>query len=145
MLTPAQSGENQPGDSSSRDSVSQAKGSAASYGLRREILSPLETLAQSVSTMAPSTTPAATIPLVCALAGNGTWLAYVLATDARLWQEPGDRSQAALVDGDLAVKLGPAAFQFASAGNVEGQAVYLLDRKHGLWEETMPSARGLAK
>jgi hypothetical protein len=72
-------------------------------------------------------------------------LAYVLATDARLWQEPGDRSQAALVDGDLAVKLGPAAFQFASAGNVEGQAVYLLDRKHGLWEETMPSARGLAK
>src|SRR3979490_1427829 len=31
-------------------------------------------------TMAPTTTPAATIPLVCALAGNGTWLAYVLAT-----------------------------------------------------------------
>jgi len=25
--------------------------------------------------MAPTTTPAATIPLVCALAGNGTWLA----------------------------------------------------------------------
>ncbi len=52
----------------------------ADYGLRREILSPMETLAQSVSTMAPTTTPAATIPLVCALAGNGTWLAYVLAT-----------------------------------------------------------------
>jgi len=29
----------------------------------------METLAQSVSTMAPTTTPAATIPLVCALAG----------------------------------------------------------------------------
>lgn len=54
------------------------------YGLRREILSPMETLAQSVSTMAPTTTPAATIPLVCALAGNGTWLAYVLATAAIL-------------------------------------------------------------
>jgi len=54
------------------------------YGLRREILSPMETLAQSVSTMAPTTTPAATIPLVCALAGNGTWLAYVLATIAIL-------------------------------------------------------------
>lgn len=54
------------------------------YGLRREILSPMETLAQSVSTMAPTTTPAATIPLVCALAGNGTWLAYVLATGAIL-------------------------------------------------------------
>src|ERR1700728_3777988 len=52
------------------------------FGLRREILSPMETLAQSVSTMAPTTTPAATIPLVCALAGNGTWLAYALATVA---------------------------------------------------------------
>ena len=55
---------------------------AADFGLRRGILSPMETLAQSVSTMAPTTTPAATIPLVCALAGNGTWLAYVLATVA---------------------------------------------------------------
>jgi len=54
------------------------------YGLRREILSPMETLAQSVSTIAPTTTPAATIPLVCALAGNGTWLAYALATAAVL-------------------------------------------------------------
>ena len=55
-----------------------------SYGLRSEILSPMETLAQSVSTIAPTTTPAATIPLVCALAGNGTWLAYALATVAVL-------------------------------------------------------------
>src|SRR6202451_4716676 len=52
------------------------------YGLRREILSPMETLAQSISTIAPTSSPAATIPLVCALAGNGTWLAYVLATVA---------------------------------------------------------------
>jgi amino acid transporter len=52
------------------------------YGLRQNALSPLETLAQSVSTIAPTATPAATIPLVCALAGNGTWLAYVLATFA---------------------------------------------------------------
>ena len=44
----------------------------------------METLAQSVSTIAPTATPAATIPLVCALAGNGTWLAYVLATVAIL-------------------------------------------------------------
>src|SRR5882724_12807219 len=54
------------------------------YGLRREVLSPMETLAQSVSTMAPTTTPVATIPLVCALAGNATWLAYLLATSAVL-------------------------------------------------------------
>ena len=64
--------------------VAQLNSSNADYGLRREILSPMETLAQSVSTMAPTTTPAATIPLVCALAGNGTWLAYVLATGAVL-------------------------------------------------------------
>ena len=55
----------------------------AGYGLRR-VLSPMETLAQSVSTIAPTTTPAATIPLVCALSGNGTWLAYLLATMAIL-------------------------------------------------------------
>jgi amino acid transporter len=55
-----------------------------SYGLRREALSPMETLAQSISTIAPTTTPVATIPLVCALAGNGTWLAYVLASLAVL-------------------------------------------------------------
>ena len=56
----------------------------SSYGLRQGALSPMETLAQSVSTIAPTTTPAATIPLVFALAGNGTWLAYLLATAAVL-------------------------------------------------------------
>src|ERR1700724_3317850 len=61
-----------------------AQPQAAGYGLRREVLSPMETLAESVSTIAPTTTPVATIPLVCALAGNGTWLAYVLATSAIL-------------------------------------------------------------
>jgi amino acid transporter len=64
--------------------TAQQSSSTVDYGLRGEILSPAETLAQSVSTMAPTTTPAATIPLVCALAGNGTWLAYVLATVAIL-------------------------------------------------------------
>src|SRR6202521_977311 len=57
---------------------------AASYGLRQGVLSPMETLAQSVSTIAPTATPVATIPLVCALAGNGTWLASVLAASAIL-------------------------------------------------------------
>jgi len=54
------------------------------YGLRGEALTPMETLAQSVSTIAPTSTPAATIPLVAALAGNGTWLAYLLAMVAIL-------------------------------------------------------------
>src|SRR5271163_505783 len=64
--------------------MSQTPPQASSYGLRREVLSPMETLAQSVSTIAPTATPVATIPLVCALAGNGTRLAYVLATSAIL-------------------------------------------------------------
>lgn len=62
----------------------QAQPQTSGYGLRSGVLSPMETLAQSVSTIAPTTTPVATIPLVCALAGNGTWLAYVLATVAIL-------------------------------------------------------------
>src|ERR1700682_4009404 len=66
------------------DAIASSNTQSAGYGLRREVLSPVETLAQSVSTIAPTTTPAATIPLVCALAGNGTWLAYVLATVAIL-------------------------------------------------------------
>jgi amino acid transporter len=56
----------------------------AASGLRPDILSPMETLAQSISTIAPTTTPTMTIPLVFALAGNGTWLAYLLATIAVL-------------------------------------------------------------
>jgi amino acid transporter len=64
--------------------TSQIAPESSTYGLRREVLSPMETLAQSISTIAPTTTPVATIPLVCALAGNGTWLAYVLASLAIL-------------------------------------------------------------
>lgn len=50
-----------------------------SYALKHHILSPWETLAQSVSAIAPSASPTLTIPLVFVLAGEGTWLAYVLA------------------------------------------------------------------
>jgi len=64
------------------ESMTAVPAEGESYGLRKSVLSPMETLAQSVSTIAPTTTPAATIPLVCALAGNGTWLAYVLACAA---------------------------------------------------------------
>ncbi|HMG86616.1 MAG TPA: APC family permease [Terracidiphilus sp.] len=50
------------------------------YGLHAGVLGPLETLAQSVSAMAPSTSPSLTIPLVFAIVGNATWLVYLLAT-----------------------------------------------------------------
>jgi amino acid transporter len=54
------------------------------YGLHAGALGPIETLAQSVSAVAPSTTPSLTIPLVFALAGNATWFVYLLATVAML-------------------------------------------------------------
>src|SRR5208282_4897593 len=85
MVTPTQPGVSNHSPSAER--MTHQPPQAAGYGLRRDALSPMETLAQSVSTMAPTTTPAATIPLVCALAGNGTWLAYVLATVAVLLVE----------------------------------------------------------
>jgi amino acid transporter len=53
--------------------------SIETFGLRHNALSPLETLAQSVSTIAPSTSPPLTIPLVFALAGQGTAVAYLIA------------------------------------------------------------------
>ena len=52
------------------------------YGLRAGVLGPVETLAQSVSAMAPTTSASLTIPLVFALAGNATWFVYLLATVA---------------------------------------------------------------
>jgi amino acid transporter len=54
------------------------------YGLHAGVLGPLETLAQSISAVAPSATPALTVPIVFALAGNATWFVYALATSAIL-------------------------------------------------------------
>jgi amino acid transporter len=64
--------------------VSTQNNSRESYGLHAGVLGPVETLAQSVSAMAPSTSPSLTIPLVFALAGNATWFVYLLATGASL-------------------------------------------------------------
>lgn len=50
-----------------------------SYGLQAQALSPLETLAQSVANIAPTGTPTLVVPLVFALAGAGTWLAYLVS------------------------------------------------------------------
>lgn len=60
------------------------KDRSENYGLHAGVLGPLETLAQSVSAMAPSTSPSLTIPLVFAIAGNATWFVYLLATGAIL-------------------------------------------------------------
>lgn len=66
-------------------STDQTTGSPVkSYGLHANALGPVETLAQSISAIAPSTSASLTIPLVFALAGNGAWLVYLLATCAML-------------------------------------------------------------
>ena len=70
--------------SNSTGEVYAQAGGAENYGLRMGALGPVETLAQSVSAMAPSTSPSLTIPLVFALAGNATWFVYLLATGATL-------------------------------------------------------------
>ena len=57
---------------------------AKNYGLHTGVLGPVETLAQSVSAVAPTASPTLTIPIVFALAGNATWLVYLLATVAIL-------------------------------------------------------------
>jgi amino acid transporter len=49
------------------------------YGLRGHALSAWETFAQSVANIAPTASPTVVIPLVFALAGGGTWLAYSIA------------------------------------------------------------------
>lgn len=46
--------------------------------LRPECLSYIEVLAQSISVIAPSTVPAAILGLIFAVAGNGTWLSFLL-------------------------------------------------------------------
>lgn len=46
--------------------------------LKRNCLSYLEVLAQSISVIAPSTVPAAILGLIFATAGTGTWLSFVL-------------------------------------------------------------------
>jgi amino acid transporter len=50
------------------------------YGLRRNALSQWGTLAQSLSSIAPTASPAMVIPLVIAVSGPSSWLVYLVAT-----------------------------------------------------------------
>ncbi len=59
-------------------------GNNTAIGLHAGVLGPVETLAQSVSATAPSTTASLTIPLIFAAAGNATWFVYLLATISML-------------------------------------------------------------
>ena len=68
------------GTTTTERNVSARDSGTESYGLRKGVLGPIETLAQSVSAMAPSTSASLTIPLVFAYAGSATWFVYLLAT-----------------------------------------------------------------
>lgn len=69
---------------SSKVEVYTNQDSGEKFNLHAGVLGPVETLAQSVSAIAPSTSPSLTIPLVFALAGGATWFVYLLATIAIL-------------------------------------------------------------
>ncbi len=72
------------GTTTTKRNVYAEDNAAESFGLRKGVLGPIETLAQSVSAMAPSTSACLTIPLVFAYAGNATWFVYLLATISML-------------------------------------------------------------
>jgi amino acid transporter len=72
------------GTSTTKGQVYAQGGAAESYGLRAGVLGPVETLAQSVSATAPSTSASLTIPLICVLVGNATWFVYLIATASML-------------------------------------------------------------
>jgi len=56
------------------------KSGGAVVDLRSNSLSFPATIAQSIANIAPTVTPAMSLPLVVANAGNGTWLAFLIAT-----------------------------------------------------------------
>lgn len=64
------------GPANSKSTLSPERG----YGLRQGILPQWGTLAQSLSSIAPTASPAMVIPLVIAVSGPSSWLVYVLAT-----------------------------------------------------------------
>ena len=59
-------------------------GKDESYGLKHQVLSPLEVLGQYIANIAPTATPTVVIPLVFAVAGGATWFAYLFALVAIL-------------------------------------------------------------
>jgi amino acid transporter len=56
------------------------KRNSDAHGLRSDALSSVETLAQSIASIAPTAGPALTMPAVFALAVNATWFVYFLGT-----------------------------------------------------------------
>jgi hypothetical protein len=62
-------------------------------------------------------------------------IVYVLGNDGRLWREAGGHDQAVLVDRNVLLGIGRAAFE------ADPTHVYLLGHDHKLWVEKMPAGR----
>ncbi|MHA8137884.1 APC family permease [Lactobacillaceae bacterium Scapto_B20] len=60
----------------------QPDSTTATTSLKANSLSFFEILGESIANIAPTATPVITIPVVFALAGNGTWISYIIATVA---------------------------------------------------------------
>lgn len=58
--------------------------SDSTFGLKAGVLTQWETIAQSLSSIAPTATPAMVLPLVIAVSGRSSWIVYLLATVAAL-------------------------------------------------------------
>ncbi len=58
---------------------------------------------------------------------------FVLGNDGRLWRDDGGRSEAVLVDRDLLVVAGKAAFHAD-----DPRRVYIVATDHTLWLEALP-------
>ncbi|HEY9748988.1 MAG TPA: hypothetical protein V6C63_09930, partial [Allocoleopsis sp.] len=50
----------------------------SAHGLKPNCLSFGEVLAQSIAVIAPTTIPASNLGLIVAIAGNGTWLSFLI-------------------------------------------------------------------
>lgn len=70
--------------SAARGSGAESDRAGPSYGLRYQVLSPIEVLGQSIANIAPTATPTIVIPLVYGAAGQGTAFSYLFAMVAVL-------------------------------------------------------------
>ncbi|MBI3543936.1 MAG: APC family permease [Deltaproteobacteria bacterium] len=61
------------------------KPTASAHELKKDALYFWEVLAQSIANIAPAASPALIIPMVFASSGNGTWIAYAIATLAMVF------------------------------------------------------------
>ena len=115
----ASAGRNMPQTLPTRTSAIQSlekTGSSSGAGLRRNYLSGIENVAQSIGTMGPVATIGTILPLLIYKSGNGTWLLF-LCVLAAFWL--------------VAANINVFASRFASAGSLSTFAQQGLGNRAG--------------